>query len=78
MRKLVKKKGDCTMEEPSVRKNMLTGVKKTHVCLDSFLTWGARMPPSVQIQQSHFLRGDKDVGSLVCADWRRYQWKAYH
>lgn len=26
MRKLVKKKGDCTMEEPSVRKNMLTGV----------------------------------------------------
>lgn len=66
------------MEEPSGRKNMLGGVKKTHVCLDSFLTWGARMPPSIQIQQSYLLKGevggDKD---LVCADWRRDQWKAY-
>lgn len=56
------------MEEPSGRKNMLGGIKKTHVCLDSFLTWEARMPSSIQIQQSYFLRGevggDKDVGSL--------------
>lgn len=65
------KRRDCTIEEPSGRKNMLGGVKKTHVCLDNFLTWGARMPPSIQIQQSYFLRGevwgDKDMGSLgVC------------
>lgn len=43
------KRRDCTIEEPSDRKNMLGGVKKTHVCLDNFLTWGARMPPSIQI-----------------------------
>lgn len=43
------KRRDCTIEEPSGRKNMLGGVKKTHVCLDNFLTWGARMPPSIQI-----------------------------
>lgn len=29
------KRRDCTMEEPSGRKNMLGGVKKTYVCLGS-------------------------------------------
>lgn len=52
------KRRGCTVEESSDRKNMLGGVKKTHVCPDSFLTWGARMPPSIQIQQSYFLRGE--------------------